>query len=181
MKIVWVALAIGAIVLIAKKCIGGKNSGGTDIGDPEPPAPEGSKINKNQAKKVFLLNIDKFAPILPSLNNESFDPRLWTEMIVTINDYHLTELWKKYVSLVDVKDRWKRLLASWQIKSDDCKSFTCVRKDNISSYTLPNGDSIIMGEKYKVETACWVYTSEDQDGRTSKRIITKGIVVPFQE
>ena len=78
MKIVWVALAIGAIVLIAKKSKGGKNSGGSDIGAIEPPAPEGSKINKNQAKKVFLLNIDKFAPILPSLNNESFDPRLWT-------------------------------------------------------------------------------------------------------
>lgn len=181
MKFVWIVLAIGAIVLISKMSKSGKSGGGDDDGINPGDENTPFQINKNQAKKVFLLNIDKFAPILPSLNNESFDPRLWTEMIVTINDSHLIELWKKYVSVADVKDRWKRLLASWQIKSDDCKSFTCVRKDNISSYTLPNGDAITMGEKYKVETACWVYTCEDQEGNVCKRIISKGIVVPFHE
>lgn len=145
------------------------------------PIGEDIKINKNQAKKAFLSNLDKFAPLLPSLNNESFDRKLWTEMIVAINDFHLTELWKKYVLIKDTQEKWKRLLASWQIKSDDCKSFTCVRKDNILSYTLPNGETITMGKKYKVENACWVYTYEDQEGNTNKRIVSRGIVVPFQE
>lgn len=145
------------------------------------PSSDEVKINKNQAKKAFLSNLDKFAPILSSLNNDSFDRKLWTEMIVTVNDFHLIELWKKYVSVADTKDRWKRLLASWQIKSDNCKSFTCLREDNVLSYTLPNGDTIAMGEKYRVEIACWVYTDEDSEGNVDKKIISKGIVVPFKE
>lgn len=181
MKIVWIALAIVAIVLISRKSKSVKidkgDNDGTNQGDENPEV----KINKNQAKKVFLLNIDKFAPILPSLNNDSFDCKLWTEVIVTVNDFHLTELWKKYVSATEVKERWKRLLASWQIKSDNCKSFTCLREDNILSYTLPNGDTLVMGQKYKVEVECWVYTDEDAEGNTKKRVISKGVVVPFQE
>lgn len=185
MKFVWIALAIGAIVLIARMSKSGKfgkgNNDGTGSGNENPPSLSEVKINKNQAKKAFLLNIDKFAQILPSLNNDSFDCKLWTEVIVTINDFHLTELWKKYVSTADVKERWKRLLASWQIKSDNCKSFTCLREDNILSYTLPNGDTLVMGEKYKVEVVCWVYTDEDSQGNIKKRVISRGVVVPFQE
>lgn len=181
MKIVWIALAIVAIVLISRKSKSVKidkgDNDGTNQGDENPEV----KINKNQAKKVFLSNIDKFAPILPSLNNDSFDCKLWTEVIITVNDFHLTELWKKYVSATEVKERWKRLLASWQIKSDNCKSFTCLREDNILSYTLPNGDTLVMGEKYKVEVECWVYTDEDAEGNTKKRVISRGVVVPFQE
>lgn len=181
MKIVWIALAIGAIVIISRMSKSEKidkgDNDGTNQGDDTPEV----TINKNQAKKVFLLNIDKFAPILPSLNNDSFDCKLWTEVIVTVNDFHLTELWKKYVSATEVKERWKRLLASWQIKSDNCKSFTCLREDNILSYTLPNGDTLVMGEKYKVEVACWVYTDEDTEGNIKKIVISKGVVVPFQK
>lgn len=193
MKFVLIALAIGVAIvvinLIARMRKGrevssesGSVSGSED--ETTPPTkqlPEVVKINKNQAKKAFLTNLDKFAPILPSLNSESFDCRLWTEMIVTVNDFHLTELWKNYVYRADVKDRWKRLLASWQIKSDNCKSFTCLREDNILSYTLPNGDSLVMGEKYKVDMACWVYTEEDSEGNINKKIICRGIVVPYQE
>ena len=178
MKFVWFTLVMGIIVLIFIMKKGVIKIGPGSIENPESPQ---IKINKNQAKKAFLSNIETFAPILQSLNNESFDYKLWTEKIVTINDFHLTELWKKYVANSGTKDMWKRLLASWQIKSDDCKSFTCVRKDNILSYTLPNGDAITMGEKYKVETACWVYTYEDNEGNIIKRIISKGVVVPFQE
>lgn len=185
MKIVWIALGIGAIVLISRMSkdgkVGKRNNDRANLGEKNSTSPSEVKINKNQAKKVFLQNIDKFAPILSSLNNDSFDCKLWTELIVTVNDFHLTELWKKYVSAADVKERWKRLLASWQIKSDNCKSFTCLREDNILSYTLPNGDSLVMGEKYKVEVACWVYTDEDSEGNVNKRLISKGVVIPFQE
>lgn len=146
---------------------------------PEPE--EEVRINKNQARKAFLEHLNEFAPYLSTLNNEGFDRIKWTEIIVTINDKDLIELWKKYVSVGDTQERWKRLLASWQIKSDNCKSFTCVKEDNLMAYTLPNGDAITNGVKYKVESPCWVHTIEHEDGNVEKRIISKGIVVPFEE
>ncbi|MBR4303269.1 MAG: hypothetical protein IKT80_06915 [Bacteroidaceae bacterium] len=138
-----------------------------------------SIVNKNQAKKAFLSNIQIFVPILSSLNDDTFNAKVWTEYIVTVNDFHLIELWKKYVSAEDTKNKWKRLLASWQVKSDVCKSFTCVNEDNKASYTLKDGSAIIEGVKYKVEKPCWVYTFEKEDGTIVKDILTKGIVTPM--
>ena len=138
-----------------------------------------SIVNKSQAKKAFLSNIQTFVPILSSLNDDTFNAKVWTEYIVTVNDFHLIELWKKYVSAEDTKNKWKRLLASWQVKSDVCKSFTCVSEDNKASYTLSDGSAITEGVKYKVEKPCWVYTFEKEDGTIVKAILTKGIVVPM--
>lgn len=138
-----------------------------------------SIINKYQAKKAFLSNIQTFVPILSSLNDDTFNAKVWTEYIVTVNDFHLIELWKKYVALEDAQSKWKRLLASWQVKSDVCKSFTCVSEDNKASYTLSDGSAITEGVKYKVEKPCWVYTFEKEDGTIVKEILTKGIVVPM--
>lgn len=138
-----------------------------------------SIVNKSQAKKAFLSNIQTFVPILSSLNDDTFNAKVWTEYIVTVNDFHLIELWKKYVSAEDTKNKWKRLLASWQVKSDVCKSFTCVSEDNKASYTLSDGSAITEGVKYKVEKPCWVYTFEKEDGTIVKEILTKGIVVPM--
>lgn len=138
-----------------------------------------SIVNKNQAKKAFLSNIQIFVPILSSLNDDTFNAKVWTEYIVTVNDFHLIELWKKYVSAEDTKNKWKRLLASWQVKSDVCKSFTCVSEDNKASYTLSDGSAIAEGVKYKVEIPCWVYTFEKEDGTIVKDILTKGIVTPM--
>ena len=158
MKIVWIVLAIVAIVLISRKSKSVKidkgDNDGTNQGDENPEV----KINKNQAKKVFLLNIDKFAPILPSLNNDSFDCKLWTEVIVTVNDFHLTELWKKYVSATEVKERWKRLLASWQIKSDNCKSSTLIHSfDHIFNGLLQFSKFPINLYSYCLKNSfCWV-------------------------
>lgn len=141
---------------------------------------DSGKINKNQARIAFIEHIDKFAPYMSSLNSETFDRFKWTEIIITINNNDLIELWKKYVSVADTQERWKRLLASWQIKSDNCKSFTCVKEDNVLAYTLPNGDAITIGVKYKVESPCWVYTKVDEDGNVEKKIISRGVVVPFE-
>lgn len=146
-------------------------SWGVDI---EPPA------NPRLAKKAFIANIEKFAPILDTLNNQTFNLNEWTEVIVSVNDTHLTRLWKKYVKVDKIQERWKQLLASWQIKSDTCKSFTCNTADNVAAYNLPNGDSISIGVKYKVESPCWVVTIEDTDGKISKRVVNKGIVTPIE-
>uniref|UniRef100_UPI0040253638 hypothetical protein n=1 Tax=Segatella hominis TaxID=2518605 RepID=UPI0040253638 len=60
------------------------------------------------------------------------------------------------------------------------RSFTCVTNDNMSAYSLPDGGKLTMNVKYKVESPCWVYTSEDNQGNVKKQIVIKGIVVPFE-
>ena len=74
--------------------------------------------NPRLAKKAFIANISKFAPFLDSLNNQTFDVKEWTEIIISVNDVHLIRLWKSYVKTEKVQEKWKQLLASWQIKSD---------------------------------------------------------------
>ena len=136
--------------------------------------------NPRLAKKAFITNIGKFAPLLDSLNNQTFNPSVWTEAIISVNDEHLTRLWKKYAKVEKLQEKWKQLLASWQIKCDTCKSFTCNTSDNIAAYNLPNGDAISLGIKYQVESPCWVMTVENAEGKTIKTVINKGVVTPIE-
>lgn len=132
--------------------------------------------NLIKAKKAFINHLDEFTSLLPSLQSGA-DMNKWTEAIVNINDKDLTSLWANCVKTKDFKMKWLQLLASWQIKSDTCKSFTCVSNGNMVAYSLPDGSPIEMNQKYKVISPCWVFTSEDDYGKSVKRIIMKGVVV----
>ena len=81
----------------------------------------------------------------------------------------------------NVKKKMIQVLSSWQIKSDLCKSFTCLTNDNVLAYKLPDGGQLVMGQKYKVESPCWIHTNEDSDGVVSKKIIVRGVVIPNVE
>lgn len=146
--------------------------------DPPPPPPT-FKLNPIKAKKAFIIHLNDFSKLLPTLL-EGFNVNDWTGAIISVNDKDLTELWKKYVTLGETSAKWMQLLASWQIKSDTCKSFTCVTNDNVSAYGLPDGGKLTMDVKYKVISPCWVHTYEDNQGKVKKQIITKGIVIPFE-
>lgn len=139
-----------------------------------------TKINPRLAKKAFIDNINNFAPILDSLNNETFSKQEWTERIISVNDENLTTLWREYAKEQNLQIKLKQLLASWQLRCDTCKSFTCTTADNIAAYALPNGDQISMGVKYKVVSPCWVLTLEDENGQCSKKVVNKGVVIPAQ-
>ena len=142
------------------------------------PKPE-QEPNPIKARKAFITHLNDFSKLLPTLL-EGFNVNDWTGAIVSVNDENLTKLWKKYVKLDETATKWMQLLASWQVKSDTCKSFTCVTDDNISAYGLPDGGKLTMNTKYKVISPCWVHTFEDNQGKVKKQIITKGIVVPFE-
>lgn len=137
-------------------------------------------INWRAAGKAFVKNIDIFAPILNTLNDNTFDFQSWTALIVTVNDQELTEAWKQCVKSDNVKKKWMQVLASWQLKCDTCRSFTCLTMDNMTAYSLPDGGPLAEGVKYRVEYPCWVLTAEDADGNVIKTVVTKGIVVPFE-
>lgn len=184
--IFWIAggIAIGAGVMY-KLCKNGKKP---KTGSPtEPVAPIATtlatpsfKPNLIKAKKAFLDHLSDFSHLLPTLKDGN-DTQKWTEAIVTINDQDLTGLWKSFVQKPDFKTKWLQLLASWQVRCDTCKSFTCMTNDNKAAYRLPDGSNLTMEVKYKVVSPCWVFTSEDKEGNTSKKIITLGVVVPFSE
>lgn len=179
-----VVVATGTLAVLVKKSIrkdGSKNTVNQRTEN------EDSKPNLIMARKAFLEHLDDFSTLLPLLesgveiNRENFNK--WTATIISINDKDLTDLWTKYLELykTNIYTKWIQLLASWQVKRDTCKSFTCLTNSNIASYTLPDGSALMMDVKYKVITPCWVYTFEDEYGKTTKRIISKGIVVPIQE
>ena len=185
-NLLWIGgaiLVVGAIILFKSKgpeepgSKPGQNSGPGPV--PPPPPPPSFKPNPIKAKKAFITHLGDFSEQLPTLL-EGFNVNDWTAAIVTVNDPDLIGLWKKYVSAGETSVKWRQLLASWQVKSDTCRSFTCVTNDNMSAYSLPDGGKLTMNVKYKVESPCWVYTSEDNQGNVKKQIVIKGIVVPFE-
>lgn len=182
--LIWIGGAIvvaGAFFLIKNKTTGKISPSPSPSPSPVPsPPPLAFKPNPIKAKKAFIAHLDDFSKLLPTLL-KGFNVNDWTGAIVSVNNKDLTELWKKYVTLGETSSKWMQLLASWQIKSDTCKSFTCVTNDNISAYSLPDGGTLTINTKYKVITPCWVHTYEDNQGKAKKQIITKGIVVPFEK
>lgn len=144
------------------------------------PEPALRQYNLLCAKKALLSNLEKISFLLPTLHN-GFSVERWTEVIVDINDYDLTEFWKKLATQPNVTKKMIQVLSSWQIKSDLCKSFTCLTNDNVLAYKLPDGGQLVMGQKYKVESPCWIHTNEDSDGVVSKKIIVRGVVIPNVE
>lgn len=172
-----VAVATGALAMVIKKAISKDSPTKQEKRSGEF---EASIPNQILARKAFLSHLDDFALLLPSLESEIAINK-WTETIVSVNDKDLTGLWAKCVQTREVKTKWIQLLASWQVKRDTCKSFTCLTNSNIAAYSLPDGSSLTMEEKYKVITPCWVYTFDDEQGQTIKRVVSKGIVVPISK
>lgn len=144
------------------------------------PEPALRQYNLLCAKKALLSNLEKISFLLPTLHN-GFSIEKWTEVIVDINDYDLIEFWKKLTAQPNVTKKMIQVLSSWQIKSDMCKSFTCLTKDNVLAYKLPDGGQLVMGQKYIVESPCWIHTIEDTEGVVSKEIIMHGVVIPKVE
>lgn len=190
-SLLWIAGAIvitGAFFWVKKRKKAEQPDGNTGGGTERPPLPpdpepedSAKKVNPNpiKAKKAFIAHLSDFSKNLAALK-ESFDVKSWTETIIDVNDPDLTGLWEKYVAAGNTPVKWRQLIASWQVKSDTCKSFTCVTNDNMSAYCLPDGGKLTIGVKYKVISPCWVYTSEDNQGNVKKQIVVKGIVVPFE-
>lgn len=144
------------------------------------PEPALRQYNLLCAKKALLDNLKKISTLLPTLHN-GFSIEKWTEVIVDINDYDLIEFWKKLTAQPNVTKKMIQVLSSWQIKSDMCKSFTCLTKDNVLAYKLPDGGQLVMGQKYIVESPCWIHTIEDTEGVVLKEIIMHGVVIPKVE
>lgn len=177
MKFVWIALAIGAIVLFAKKSKDGKVS--QDSGKKKPhqvqePQPLISKpesiVPTISAKDAFLGNIGRFKDLLPSLTDDTYNSKDWTDVIVDINNKNLIEYWNK---VHRDKQTVLRILSSWGIKPDMCTSFVCMDAHR-DLYILKDGGALEVGKKYNVVKRCWILTKTTNEGKSVKQVIVKG-------
>lgn len=160
MKFVWIALAIGAIVLISRMRKGGTKT--TRSGEGTPPTPPGETLTppsqpSKSAKVAFLENLDRFKALLPTLCDGSFKSSDWTDNIIDIDNDELTMYWKKAHTSVDA---WLRLLASWGLKPDNCTSFKAMDVHK-KMYVTKNGTEITLGQSYNVIQKCWIQTDSD--------------------
>lgn len=188
-NLLWIGgtiVVVGAFFYFKKNINDGKDEKGK-TGNPKqppvtllPPVISQSPLPSNpiKAKKAFTAHLNDFAKLLPTLL-KGFDINAWTGAIVSVDDPDLMGLWKKYVDLEETPAKWMQLLASWQVKCDTCKSFTCATNDNLFAYGLPDGSELTMNTKYKVISPCWVHTYEDAQGKVKKNVVTRGIVVPL--
>lgn len=123
------------------------------------------------AKKAFLANVMNLAPLFESLNKgEKFNETV-NDAIIEINNNELMNIWVKICK--DPK-AIIRIFASWGIRCEDEVQFQ-PQKHHFERYKLPNGQSIIEGNNYKVLSPCWIYTFIDNDGTTHKDVVIKGV------
>lgn len=173
MKLVWIALAIGAIVLIAKRGRGGAETKKSSnqptstlsLVKPDTLAPP-VKPSKS-AKVAFLDNLDRFKALLPTLCDGSFNSSDWKDHIIDVNNDELTMYWKKAHTSVDA---WLRLLASWGLKPDNCTSFKAMEVHK-KMYVTKDGLEITLGQSYNVIQKCWILT--DSDNRNKVLVVGK--------
>lgn len=160
MKFVWIALAIGTIVLIARMRKGETIT--TDPSEQTPPTPPGETLPppphpSKSAKVAFLENLDRFKALLPTLCDGSFNSSDWTDNIIDIDNDELTMYWKKAHTSVDA---WMRLLASWGLKPENCVSFIAMEVHK-KMYVTIDGAEITLGQSYNVSQKCWIQTDSD--------------------
>lgn len=165
MKFVWIALAIGAIVLIAKMRKGGEETQKPPKKPtptpPQPLPPTPTAKPSKSAKVAFLENLDRFKALLPTLCDGSFNSSDWTDNIIDIDNDELTMYWKKAHTSVDA---WLRLLASWGLKPDNCTSFKAMDVHK-KMYVTKNGAEITLGQSYNVIQKCWIQTDSDSHNK----------------
>lgn len=166
MKIVWIALAIGFIVLLARTRKMKDPKRGTKF--PPTPLPEPKKSPSKSAKVAFLENLPRFKHLLPTLCDGTFNSSDWTDDIIDINNDELIEYWKK----VHTSDKaWLRLLASWGLKPDNCISFKAMEVHK-KMYVTKDGAEITLGQSYNVIQKCWIQTDSDNH----KKVVVLGKV-----
>lgn len=181
MKFVWIALAIGAIVLIAKmrKGINPRKGGeGTQKSGRKPaptphvkPLPLKEKKIWEPAEVAIEKNLNKIAPLLRGVTRDCItNDDEWTSLIVSINNDDLIELWKKCVKRPEL---WVTYLQTFNLQMDWVDSFEGL-KEYKEQYANEDGSEIEVGKKYSVIAPCWIHTNANNQ----KSVILKGIVKP---
>lgn len=120
------------------------------------------------AEIAVFKHLEQIKPLLHGVTKTQISNKeLWTDVIVSINNEELTEMWG---SAINRPGLWITYLQSFGIQSDFTSEFTCLPEYQ-DMYINKEG-VMINGNKYRVISPCWIYTDSDN----IKHIIQKGIV-----
>lgn len=153
---------------------GGDTDAPTPITIPEKPykAPSISVIQHpvGSAKDAFLINVSNLAPLFDSLNKGVKFNEAVNDAIIEINNQELMDIWVKIS-----KDHKAvlRILSMWGIRREDEIQFQ-TQSHHIERYGTLDGNTVKSGKTYKVVSPCWIYTRQDENGKSQKSVIIKG-------
>lgn len=118
---------------------------------------------------AFKENLDKFAPLLKGVSRQEItNQQEWTEIIVSINNEELTDLW---MAANKRPELWMTYLQTFGLQIDLVDSFEAAAY-HAELYDDLSHEDLIIGQKYKVVSSCWIYTDENNE----KSVICKGTV-----
>ena len=130
-----------------------------------------SNPNTIQAQRAFIENLDKLLPYFSGVTEIKIDKQGLTDAIIGLNNEDLIAIWKKMVVRPDL---WLDQMAAWGVKPDLCHSFVAMEKHK-AQYMTTDNSVLVLGEKYIVILACWIYTT-NEDGKIVKKVVKKGVV-----
>lgn len=132
--------------------------------------------NTPQAKVAFLNNLSRLMPFFSGVSEIKIDRENLTDVIIDINDEDLTGLWNKMVNRPEL---WINQMAAWGVAPDTRQEFMAMEK-HLELYSTKQGEAIEIGKQYKVLSACWILTTTDDKGASTKKVVKKGIAEPKQ-
>lgn len=117
---------------------------------------------------AFKENLNKFAPLLKGVSKQEIANRQeWTEAIVSINNEELTKLWKAANKRPDL---WVTYLQTFGLQMDWVDIFEASEYHK-EMYDDESGSELQIGKNYKVISACWIFTDDDN----MKSVASKGV------
>ena len=132
--------------------------------------------NTPQAKVAFINNLSRLMPFFSGVSEIKIDRENLTDVIIDINDEDLTGLWNKMVNRPEL---WINQMAAWGVAPDTRQEFMAMEK-HLELYSTKQGETIEIGKQYKVLSACWILTTTDDKGASTKKVVKKGIAEPKQ-
>lgn len=118
---------------------------------------------------AFKENMDLFIPLLDGVTKHEISNRAkWTEIIVSINNDELTELWRAANNRPDL---WVTYLQTFGLQMDWVDTFEAAEYHK-EMYDDKAGIELQIGKNYKVLSACWILTDENN----LKSVAKKGVV-----
>lgn len=174
-NILWAALGATAVIVVAaiasrkRKKIHKPES--DTVPNPEPkydPQPK-SDDKWVPASVAFKDNIARIKPLLHGVGTDGIsNAEQWKEVIVSINNEDLTDMWKTAISRPGL---WLTYLQTFGLQRDLTAEFTCLPEYS-EMYDDATSKQLINGEKYIVVSPCWIYTNSDNN----QEVAVKGFV-----
>ena len=166
MKLVLIALGVGATAFIANKMIKNVKKEKNNTDDSNISIKEKEWI---PADIAFQENLEKFKPLLRGVSKTKISNKEeWTSLIVSINNDDLIAMWKAAINRPDL---WMTYLQTFGLQIDLLDSFEALEEYK-EMYDTSDGTPLQMGKIYKVVSTCWIYTDENN----YKSVALKGVV-----